>query len=127
MITKEIAIKIHEKIAERTGGDVGVRDIGILEGALASPYMTFGGVELYPTPLEKAAHLGFSVISSHPFVDGNKRVGVVLMLTLLLAYGCKVDITNRDVYHVGISVAAGGMNERELFEYLCSRARITAV
>ena len=121
MISTEIAIRIHEMIAEKTGGDVGVRDMGILEGALASPFMTFGGCELYPTPILKAAHLGFSVISSHPFVDGNKRVGVVLLVTMLNAYGCRIDLTNSDVYHIGISVAAGTMTEPELVSYLSER------
>lgn len=123
MISVELAIKIHEKIAAKTGGDVGVREMGILEGALASPFMTFGGMELYPTPLEKAAHLGFSVISSHPFVDGNKRVGVVLMLTLLTAYGSAAELTSRDVYHIGISVAAGEMDEDALISYLSARMK----
>ena len=115
------AIKIHEKIAEKTGGDIGVRDMGLLEGALASPYATFGGVELYPSPLHKAAHLGFSVISSHPFVDGNKRVGVVLMLTLLSLSGVELNLTDRDVYHMGISLAAGEMDEDGLLAFLSDR------
>ncbi len=123
MIRTEIAIKIHERIAEKTGGDVGVRDMGLLEGALASPFMTFGGCELYSTPMEKAAHLGFSVISSHPFVDGNKRVGVVLMLTLLTAYGCEISLTSKEVYHIGMSVAAGEMGEAELLSYLSLRVK----
>ncbi len=122
MIDVTTAIKIHEMVAIKTGGDIGVRDMGILEGALASPFMTFAGEELYPTPLLKAAHLGFSVISSHPFVDGNKRVGVVLLVTLLKAYGCEVELTNSDVYNIGISVAAGKMTEPELVEYLLERA-----
>ena len=123
MISVNTAIAIHEKIAEKTGGDVGVRDMGLLEGALASPFMTFGGCELYPTPVEKAVHLGFSVISSHPFVDGNKRVGVVLMLTLLAAYGFGMPLSDVDVYHIGMSVAAGEMREQELLSYLLSRIK----
>ena len=121
MINVATAIKIHEKIAEKTGGDVGVRDMGLLEGALASPYATFGGVELYPTPLHKAAHLGFSVISSHPFVDGNKRVGVVLMLTLLSLSGVAVELTDRDVYRMGISLAAGEMDEDGRLAFLSDK------
>ena len=121
MINVATAIKIHEKIAEKTGGDVGVRDVGLLEGALASPYATFGGIELYPTPLHKAAHLGFSVISSHPFVDGNKRVGVVLMLTLLSLSGVAVELTDRDVYRMGISLAAGEMDEDGLLAFLSDK------
>ena len=121
MIAPAVAIRIHERIAEVTGGDVGVREYGLLDGALASPYATFGGVELYPTPIRKAAHLGFSVISSHPFVDGNKRVGVVLMLTLLSLYGVRYNLSGEDVYRIGMSVAAGEMDEDELYAFLAER------
>ena len=67
---------MHQLIAQETGGGVGVRDVGLLESALNNAYATFGGEELYKTKEEKAASLGFSLISNHAFVDGNKRIGV---------------------------------------------------
>lgn len=68
-------LEIYRRVMEQSGGLVGIRDIGALESAVAQPRMTFGGEELYPTIVEKAAALGFSLIQNHPFTDGNKRTG----------------------------------------------------
>ena len=65
-------VELHRRLLEATGG---VRDLGALESAIAQPKATFGGVDLYPTLVEKAAALGLSLVQGHPFVDGNKRVG----------------------------------------------------
>ncbi len=73
---------LHAQILAQSGGALGIRSQGALESALAQPLMTFGGEELYPTVIEKAAALGFSLIMNHPFVDGNKRVGHAVMETL---------------------------------------------
>lgn len=121
MITLSLATQIHHRVAALSGGDVGIRDEGLLLGALAAPYQTFGGCELYPTPLDKAVRLGSSVIRNHPFVDGNKRTGVVLMLTLLRALGVKPALTNADVVKIGLGVASGEMSDAELHAFLASK------
>ena len=72
--SQEKVLLLHQLIAQETGGDAGVRDYGLLESALESAYQTFGGEELFPSKEEKAAKLGFSLISNHAFVDGNKRM-----------------------------------------------------
>ena len=64
---------LHQLITEETGGDPGLRDFGLLDSALEGAYATFDGVDLYPTKEEKAARLGYALISNHAFVDGNKR------------------------------------------------------
>ena len=74
-ITKEDILELHTHIITQTGGIQGVRDAGALESAIAQPRITFDGQDLYPTLIEKAAALGFSLINNHPFLDGNKRVG----------------------------------------------------
>jgi len=74
-LTLNQVLELHERIIAQSGGEVGIRDIGGLESAIAQPRMTFGGDELYATIEEKAASLGFSIIQNHPFVDGNKRTG----------------------------------------------------
>ncbi len=79
-ISKEKALLLHQIMAEATGGDVGIRDEALLESALENVYATFDGVELYPTKEEKAARLGFSLISNHAFVDGNKRIGISMII-----------------------------------------------
>ena len=79
MISVEQVLKIHSIAIEKFGGANGVRDMGGLQSALARPFQTFGGTDLYPTTYEKAAAIGESLIMNHPFIDGNKRTGYLLM------------------------------------------------
>ena len=117
-LSKEKVLLLHQLIAEETGGSVGVRDVGLLESALNNAYATFGGEELYKTKEEKAASLGFSLISNHAFVDGNKRIGVYVMLTFLEAEGIKMNCTNADVVDLGLSVASGDMKYDDILEWI---------
>ena len=75
MITKEIVLRLHTLSIAQFGGSHGTRDEGLLESAIARPYQTFGGNDLYPTVFEKAAAIAESIVINHPFVDGNKRTG----------------------------------------------------
>ena len=117
-LSKEKVLLLHQLISEETGGGVGVRDIGLLESALNNAYATFGGEERYKTKEEKAASLGFSLISNHTFVDGNKRIGVYVMLTFLEAEGIKMTCTNADVVNLGLSVASGEMKYDEILKWI---------
>ena len=117
-LSKEKVLLLQQLIAEETGGSVGVRDMGLLESALNNAYATFGGEELYRSKEEKAASLGFSLISNHAFPDGNKRIGVYVMLTLLEAEGIKMNCTNADVVNLGLSVATGDMNYNEVLDWI---------
>lgn len=108
--SKEKLLLLHQIMAQATGGSIGVRDEGLLESSMEAAFSTFGGVELYPTKEEKAARLGFSLISNHAFVDGNKRIGMYVMLTFLEVNGIRMDCTNEDVVHAGLSVADGTMD-----------------
>ena len=109
---------LHQLIAEETGGEVGVRDEGLLESALESVFATFDGVDLYPTKEEKGARLGYSLISNHAFVDGNKRIGMYVMLTFLEVNGIKLEATNDEIASVGLAVAAGSMDYSALKEWV---------
>ena len=77
MITVESAIRIHRLLIEEFGGTIGIRDKRLLESALLRPYQTFDKRDLYPSPAENAAAIVESIITNHPFLDGNKRVGYV--------------------------------------------------
>jgi death-on-curing protein len=68
-------LELHRRLIDQTGGTAGIRDLGLQEASLAQPRQTFGGIDLYPDLIEKAAAMGFSLIQNHPFVDGNKRIG----------------------------------------------------
>ena len=106
-LTKEQVLLLHKTIYERYGGSCGVRDEGLLDSALEAPFMTFGGEDLYPDELEKIVRFGFGLISNHPFHDGNKRIGALVLLTLLELNGYKIDATNKEFSDIIYDVASG--------------------
>ena len=108
--SKEKILLLHRIMAQATGGSIGVRDEGLLESALEAAFSGFGGVEFYPTKEEKGARLGYNLISNHAFVDGNKRIGMYVMLTFLEVNGIHMDCSNEDVIHAGLSIADGSMD-----------------
>lgn len=116
--TKEKVLLLHQLMAEATGGSVGVRDNDLLESALESCFATFDGADLYPTKEEKGARLGYALISNHAFVDGNKRIGVYIMLTFLEMNGIHITATNEDIIYIGLSVADGSMRYDDLLEWV---------
>ena len=83
MILLEDILSLHDASISDYGGIQGIRDIGLLKSAIARPFQTFDGNDLYPTSIEKAAALSESLVINHPFLDGNKRTGVLGMLTIL--------------------------------------------
>ena len=116
--SREKVLLLHQIISEATGGDPNLRDIGLLDSALESAYQTFDGKELYPTKQEKAARIGYSLISNHAFVDGNKRIGMYVLLTFLETNGIRINPTNEDVARVGLAVASGEMKYNDLLKWI---------
>ena len=116
--SKDKVLLLHKLIAEETGGSIGVRDEALLESALENAFAGFGDTEFYPSKEEKGARLGYTLISNHAFVDGNKRIGMYVMLTFLEVNGIHMDCTNEDIVHAGLSVAAGRMDYEELLEWV---------
>ena len=109
---------LHQLMAEATGGSVGVRDEGLLDSAVEGAFATFDGVELYPSKEEKAAKLGYSLISNHAFVDGNKRIGVYVMISFLELNGIHVDSSDGDVIALGLGVADGSMGQDDVLKWI---------
>jgi death on curing protein len=120
MILVEDILTLHEKSLEDYGGGSGVRDIGLLESAIARPFQTFGGEDLYPDAFTKAAALGESLIINHPFVDGNKRTGIAGLITLLFEYNFKVISSDDDLYNLTIDISTGKIKFEEIVEWLKS-------
>ncbi len=116
--SKEKVLLLHKLIAAETGGSVGVRDEGLLESALEGAFASFDGQDLYPSKEEKGARLGYTLISNHAFVDGNKRIGMYIMLTFLEVNGIRLECTNDEIVEVGLSVAAGQMRYEELRDWV---------
>lgn len=102
-------LELYRRIIAQSGGASGIHDVGALESAVAQPRMTFGGQDLYPTVVEKAAALGFSLIRNHPFVDGNKRLGHAAMETFLILNGCEIDASVDEQEAIVLQVASGEM------------------
>ena len=109
---------LHERIAEQSGGGIGVSDLGLLESALAQPRQSFGGTDLYPSLVEKAAALGFSLIANHPFVDGNKRIGHAAMEIFLVLNGYEIEADVDEQERIVLAVAAGEMTRAQLTHWL---------
>ena len=116
--SEEKVLLLHQLIVAETGGSNELRDIGLLDSALEGIFQTFGDEELYPTKEEKGARLGYALISNHAFVDGNKRIGMYVMLTFLEVNGIHMVCTNEDVVEAGLGVASGEMNYEELLAWV---------
>ena len=118
MISVSQALKIHTVAILKYGGANGVRDMGGLESALARPFQTFGGEDLYPSIFEKAAAIGESLIMNHPFIDGNKRTGYLLMEALLRYGGHKIVASDDELYQFVINISTGSISFEEIVEWL---------
>ena len=111
-------VELHRRILEAAGGASGIRDFGALESAIAQPKATFEGVDLYPTLVEKAAALGFSLVQGHAFVDGNKRVGHAAMETFLILNGSEIDALVDDQERLILDLASGRIGRSRLVDWL---------
>jgi len=113
-------LELHERLIEESGGTFGVRDFGALESALAQPEMTFGGEDLYPTLIEKASALAYSLCMNHPFVDGNKRVAHATMEIFLVLNGFEINATVDEQEKLFLELAGSKMKRDELADWLRS-------
>lgn len=112
--TNDKILLLHQLLIEETGGEPNVRDINLLDSCVNQIYQTFDNVELYKTKEEKAARLGYTLISNHAFVDGNKRIGMFIMLSFLELNGIKTNFTNNDIIRIGIGIASSKISYEEL-------------
>ena len=116
--SKEKVLLLHKLITEETGGDPNIRDSRLLDSALESAFQTLDGKELQPTKEEKGARIGYALISNHAFVDGNKRIGMYVLLTFLETNDVKISPTVDDVARVGLAVADGEMSYDDLLDWI---------
>lgn len=117
-LTKKQVILLHRDIIAQSGGSPEIRDEGLLDSALNTPFQTFAGTELYPTIIEKASRLGYSLIKNHAFVDGNKRIGAHTMLVFLTLNGIEIEYEDNDFIHLVLGVASGEISDIQLLEWL---------
>ena len=105
--TAQQVIKLHSKMIDKSGGSDGVRDFGLIESAIMRASAGFGGCEVYPTAIQKAAAVCCGLIGNHGFVDGNKRIGVAVMLLILIKNGISINYTQQELIQFGLDTAQG--------------------
>ena len=116
--TDERVLLLYKYMIEETGGAFGLRDEALLDSALEGIFQIFCGKELYPSKEEKVARLGYSLISNHAFLDGNKRIGVYVMLTFLEVNGIRLDCTDEELIEIGLGVASGSITYEALLDWI---------
>ena len=107
LLTLGDVVELHRRLIEQSGGATGIRDLSLLESALAQPGATFDGVDLHATLIEKAAALGFALVANHSFIDGNKRVGHAAMEVMLVLNGYEIDAPVDEQERLVLDVASG--------------------
>ena len=113
-LTLNEVLEVHRQVMAQSGGAEGLMHLPALESALAQPQMTFGGEDLYPTLVDKAAALSYALIKNHPFLDGNKRTGHAAMEVFLVLHGYEIRAAVDEQERVMLQVAA---SEREREEF----------
>ena len=123
MISIQEIEKLHRTVIDEFGGAYGIRDYAALESAVARPFQTFDNNELYPSVLEKAASLIESILINHPFVDGNKRTGYILMRLFLIDNNFDITASQDNKYKFVIGIAAGNIKYDAIFAWLKSNTQ----
>ncbi len=121
-LSVDYILKLHKKMIHRTGGAPGVRDIKLLESAVHNAQATFDGQDLYPEIESKIATTCYGVINNHPFIDGNKRMGIYLMLILLDYNDYRITYTEDELVELGFAVAEGKLSRKQIVRWIKSRA-----
>jgi len=111
-------VELHRLVLATTGGTPGIRDLALLESAIAQPKATFGGTDLYPSLIEKAAVVCFALVQGHPFLDGNKRVGHAAMETFLVLNGTEIEARVNEQERLVLDLAAGQISREQLTDWL---------
>lgn len=122
-LTEQQVLSVHEMMVKATGGSDGVRDMSLLRSAINAPFQAFGGKEIYPSLLSKAAAMCRSVVSNHPFVDGNKRTGIHVMLIFLEVNGVQTDYTQEELIDLGLGIAAGELDVNAVLNWLSEHCK----
>ena len=116
-LSLEDILTLHENQVELYGGEQSIRDIGLLDSAIAQPRATFGGEYLHSDVYEMAAAYLFHIVQNHPFVDGNKRTGVVAAMVFLDFNGVKIDAPKGSLHDLTLSVACGEAGKEQIADF----------
>ena len=117
-LSKAQVLQLHQHLIEITGGAVEIRDDGMLDSALNTPFQVFDDIALFPGIIQKVARLGFGLIKNHPFLDGNKRIGAHTMLVFLELNGIHLSYNQEELYTIILGVASGINTYEDLLQWL---------
>lgn len=117
-ISRDQVLKLHSMVIKQSGGIDGIRDNGLLDSALNMPFQSFNNEELYPSIQGKAARLCYSIINNNPFIDGNKRIGILAMLVFLNINHVIIQCKDDDIIDLGLGVASGKYNSSYIMEWI---------
>lgn len=123
-ITAEDVIQIHSRVIQGSGGMDGLRDYDGLEAAISAPMQSFGGQDLYPSDVEKIARLGYGLASNHAFVDGNKRIGAMMVQLLLKWNGYHLVLHSGELADMFIGIADGSAKEEHLLTWIRNHLQV---
>lgn len=118
ILKKRQILLLHSALIAESGGSDGIRDEGLLDSAVNTPFQTFSGQDLYPTVLDKAVRLCFGLIRNHPFIDGNKRIGTHAMLVFLNLNSITLSYEDDELISAILSVASGEMDADGLLKWM---------
>jgi death-on-curing protein len=118
ILTVDRIITLHSMLIAAMCGSDGLRDKGLLESAVLNCYQTFGGEELYPGVIEKAAWLAFGICANHPFVDGNKRAAVTSMITILDMNDVAISYTQKELVALGLGISDRSLDYEAVLEWV---------
>ena len=118
LLSKEQVLMLHEHLIKNTGGSEGIRNEGMLDSALSNPFQSFGGIELYPSIHAKAAQLCFGLVKNHPMIDGNKRLGVHVMLVFLALNGYELTYTQQELSDMILALASGEIGTEAIMQWI---------
>ena len=117
-ISLEELLVFHRKIIEKTGGSKGIRDLNLIESALNRAFVTFESKDLYKDVIDKIAAITYGLIKNHGFVDGNKRIGIAVMLFLLKLNELKIRYSQKELIKLGLGIADGLITEENLRNWI---------
>jgi death on curing protein len=123
-LTVEQVLVLHERQLQRFGGGSGLRDLGLLESAVAQPQTSFGGTFAHDGPFAMAAAYLFHIASNHPFVDGNKRVGLLAAASFLHINGIRLVHGSGELYELTMGVAEGRVDKATVTAELVRIAKL---
>jgi len=117
-ISSDQVLILHSMVIKQSGGIAGIRDNGLLDSALNSPFQSYDNEELYPSIQGKAAQLCYGIINNHPFIDGNKRIGILITLVFLKINNVFIHCQDDDIIDLGLGIASGKYNSSYIMNWI---------